>query len=210
SYDDFRASYLSTVNRQIQSVNEIDKDSNIWAKLVGDQGIAQRELHFFLYRSGKDQPWYGEDEFFPMDFQDRMDALRAKSDEIRRDPSLIVDAQRDQKTEQLQCLKGSYFQGSPNLNCREYDDTFRQLEADMRSERARISQITARWNARSRDFNEENTCATFSGSGPFEAFWNTFEGKFSADYYLETDTRKTQTAAEQVTGQISANMQIDD
>src|SRR5690606_6466502 len=61
-----------------------------------------------------------------------------------------------------------------------------------------------------RDFNEENTCATFSGSGPFEAFWNTFEGKFSADYYLETDTRKTQTAAEQVTGQISANMQIDD
>jgi hypothetical protein len=210
SYEDFRASYLNTVNQQIQSVEEIDKESNIWAKLVGDQGIAQRELHFFLYRSGKDLPWYGEDDFFEPEFKNRMEYLRTTTAEILRDPSLVVDAQRDQKTEQLLCLKGSYFQQGGTHDCRIYDDTFRELEEDINMERERVAKISRRWNLRSQDFNEENSCSTFSGSGPFEAFWKTFEGKFSLDYYLETDTRKTQTAAEQVTGQISANTQIED
>lgn len=213
SYEEFQSAYLSSLNQKITSPDQIDKETNVWAKLVGDQGIAQRELHFLLYQMGKDEPQYGEEEGFPQDYKIRLDYLERTLAEIQRDNTLVVDAARDQKAEQLICLKGfaaGRQQGENRYNCREYEDTFREFERDVHAERERVSRLLRRWNQRSRDFNGENSCGVFTGSGPVDAFFKTFEDRLSPDYFLTTNYRKTQTPEEQITQQIAANTEIED
>jgi len=189
----------------IEELSDIDPDSNVWARLVGDQGIAEAQLHFFLYRQGKAPPRFGEDELFVKDYELRLQYIRETMDEILRDRSLQVTAETDQKMEQMLCLKG-YTQ----YQCDEYRDTLRRYEDDITRERDRVEFLTGRWNQRSRDFNGENSCQTFSGSGSVDAFLDTFGDAVHGDYYLETDTRRTQSPEQQVTGQVQANTGLQD
>lgn len=214
TYEQFQQAYVSTLDVENPpfSLDDVDRE-NVWAKLVGDQGIAEREVHLLLYRLGQDNAQYGEDEVIPQDFKVRLDKLRTRVDEIKRDDSLIVDAYQDQKTAQLLCVKGFSFASAENnafaQSCNE-EDSFAQLEADILAEQNRIMRITQRWNTRSRDFNKQNQCQVFTGSGPIDAFWNTFEDKFDGGYYIQTDLRKTQSLQEQITGQIAENADLSD
>jgi len=214
SYDEFSAAYRATVNQRIKSIGDLDKESNVWARLVGDQGIAERELHVYLYRLGKDQERYGESQVISQDLKEKLEYLQQTMDSIQRDQSLIVDANRDQKVEQLMCLKGYFFGEEETgtqqqFNCRTYRYTFKQVEQEMAAENERISHITRRWNNRSRDFNQGNRCSAFAGVGLIDAFAEEFGG-LTSDYFFQTDFRKTQTPQEQVTGQIASNSDVDD
>ncbi len=215
-YADFRAAYLEDVtrayqspDRRLQDIDQIDKDANVWAKLVGNHGIAERELHIFLYRLGQVPAQYQEDEKIEQDFKDRQDALERelKALENRSDLNEI------QKGEKYLCIKGfalaTQQNRDVNLNC-DVEDTLVDLEDAIISERNRVMRITQRWNTQSRDFNKENKCATFSGSGLIDGFWDTFGEKTDAGYFFETDYRRTQTIEEQITGQLATNADLTD
>lgn len=207
---DLKRAYQEDVNQRLQDIDQVDKKSNVWANLVGDHGIAERELHVFLYRLGQDRPRFGEEELIEQDFKDRQETLQRKITALKN----RSDLSEVQKLEQYLCLKGFALAAnndrSVGFNCQE-EDTLVALEDDIVTERNRVMRIVSRWNQQSRDFNKENKCATFQGSGLIDAFWdNTFAQKTDAGYFFETDYRKTQTPREQITGQLSANADLTD
>jgi|CXWL01.1.fsa_nt_gi hypothetical protein len=199
--------------KKIQSTTEIDKKRNIWARLVGEQGIAEREVHLLLYQLGKDSPRYGEEKIVKQDFKTRLDYLTAAVSDIQRLANPVATSKKDDKLEKLLCLKGYTLKpdGADTSQCSpEPKDTFRAFERDVNLERDRVAKLSKQWNARSRDFNQENPCGMFAGSGLIDAANKTFADKFSWSYYLNTPQRKTQTPEEQLTGQISANTEVED
>jgi hypothetical protein len=210
NYYQFQEHYLESINLEtpMTSVGEGDR-GNTWVRLVGDQGVVERELHLFLYRLGQAQEQYGESVKVPQDFKAQYDYLRGQLDRIQKS-----DLSEERKLEQLMCLKGSFYGGQVSgenaFECEQYEYTYRQVDEAVSRERDRISGLTAGWNARSRDFNQENQCDTFSGSGIVDAFKEEFKGRFSFDYFLETDVRRAQSPAEQITRQVTDNSDIDD
>jgi hypothetical protein len=218
SYEQFRASYLADISRayqedpesKLQDIDQIKKDGSVWARLVGNHGIAERELHVFLYRLGQVPAQYEEDEQIEQDFKKRQDDLEKEMKKIE-DNTTLSDIQ---KTEQYLCIKGFALAAqkgrSVNLNC-DAEDTLVALEDDIISERNRVMRITQRWNQESRDFGKENKCGTFSGSGIYDAFWeNTLSAKTDSGYFFETDYRRTQTPEQQITGQLATNADLND
>lgn len=217
SYEELRTAYLSDIKRaykedvkdRLQELEQIKKEGNVWANLAGNHGIAQRELHVFLYRLGQVKPQFEEDEEIEQDYKDRQDALAAKIKAIDN----RTDLSDLQKTEQYLCLKGFALAAQKNrevtYKC-DAEDTLVALEDDIITERNRVMRLTDNWNTQSRDFNKENKCATFSGSGIVDSFLETFDEKTDSGYFFETDYRKTQTIEQQITGQIVNNADLTD
>ncbi|MGE3279192.1 MAG: hypothetical protein AB7J40_05440 [Candidatus Altimarinota bacterium] len=214
SLDEFRTAYLNNVDQRIENVTAGDVQANVWSRLVGMQGVVERQVHVYLYRLGKDEERYGESKKISQDLKEKLDYLQQTMNSIRQDPSLVVNVDRDQKVEQLLCLKG-YFYGSQQageskaFNCRTYQTTFREFEEEIARENQRLYTITRRWNTRSKDFHQNNRCNAFAGGGLIAAFEQEFGG-LTSDYFFQTDARKSQTPQEQVTGQITANTDIND
>jgi hypothetical protein len=218
-YEGFRKAYMADIKRayqedpksRLQDIDRVDKDSNVWAKLVGDHGIAERELHVFLYRLGQVTARYQEDEVIEQDFKKRQDDLerRLKALENRTDLGEI------EKLEQYLCVKGFALavqkDRKTKLDCDKDADTLVALEDDIITERNRVMRITQRWNSASKEFGRENKCATFSGSGLKDAFWDkTLSEKTDPGYFFETDYRRTQTPEQQLTGQLATNADLSD
>ncbi|MDP2691506.1 MAG: hypothetical protein U1C97_00795 [Candidatus Gracilibacteria bacterium] len=209
--------YAENIEDRPQDLDYLDPAENVWRRLMGYQGLAERELHVFLYRLGKVAPQFGEEEYLRQDFKERLDYLKRTMEDIQADDTLKVDEVTDQKAEQLLCLKGyrtktGEISGTVSqLKCGDYMDTVLAVEQDINDERDRVMRLTGEWNQRSADFNSTNQCGVFEGSKYIDdALFSFFEDRFSSGYYIETPERKVQTPEEQVTQQITSNVDFDD
>lgn len=208
SYEQFVAGYLQGRDDRITDVDDVDRSTNVWARLVGDHGIAQRELHVFLYRTGQQEAWYPEEKALPQDYRDQLQKYHEQMKSLHTDKSLGPE----ERLQQLLCLKGYAFSAvGAETPCGEGDDNLSKLDDEITEERARVMSILKQWNQKSADFNKKGSCGAFEGSGPFQALWDGFLDPItSGDYYLDTNFRRTQNPQEQVAGQIIANTDIQD
>ena len=194
NYDYFKQAYLDR--------------SEFWTNLVGERGQAERELHDFLYRLGKVPPVHGEEEQLEQDLLEKRRQIEQRIGEIRNNPNLIVSADRDEKTEELLCLKG-YFR--TDSNCLPGQLSIDQFERELFRERERVMTRLKRYNQRQNDFSQTTSCSPFALPGLFEQLGDFLTNRvFDADYYLDTRFRRTQTPVEKLTGQITTNTDIDD
>lgn len=186
----------------------------LWKRLVGERGEAERELHEFLYRLGKTEPRHGEEEFLEQDLKQRKECLNQRIQLVQSNADLAVSGDTDKKTVELLKIKG-YFEGESAAatvpeGC-DAADTVSQLESDISAERDRVVREAARFNQAARDFNRKSACGPFSDPGFYDQFANFVDDQvLNGDYYLDTKFRATQTPQERVSGQILENTDVDD
>ncbi len=227
SYEQFKMEYLKgldwLVSRQggnvdakpIQQPEDADKEKNTWARLVGNRGIVEREMHVLLYRLGKVGQKFEEDKIIQKDFKKRLDNLRV---ELKKISDM---SESESKIQKLLCLKGFAYRdengkdtplsgikdASINLDCQ--GDTYKLLDRDINAERARIGGMLKRWNQMSADFDRDHPCSVFD-SRNFKRLEQGIKDRFSTDFYLDTSTGRKETPQNQFLNQISVNRGIDD
>ncbi len=221
SYEQFKMYYLKGLDwlvklqkgnqnaHGIEQPEDADKEKNTWARLVGDRGIVERELHVLLYRLGKVPAQFEEDKNIQQDFKKRLDGLRAKLKTIQDLP------ESEDKIQQFLCLKG-YFYGEQQqaggvkaFDCAGFSETFKKLDDDVNAERTRIGKMLKRWNQMSADFDRDHACSVFD-SMSFKRLEQGIVNRFSSDFYLDTNTGRKEAPEDQFLKQISVNRGIDD
>jgi len=230
SYADFSTAYKSSIDLENPLVDLDDADmDNVWNKLAGARGVAEKELHVFLYRLGKvEARWDEEEKIQKQDLKICLDSLDRRMNEIMTDNSIRdPEAAEVNRAKRLLELKGyhpKWLERSQNtqqqssaqsqsrytLDCESNELTYEQVYEVIERERLRVAKIMKRWNNQSDEFSEENNCNKFSGKGVVDAFIDAFEDRVDGGYFFETEERKSMTLEEQITGQVVANMDLSD